>query len=207
MVPMTKSNDTFGEYSEQSPEHCEYLTLAFSPLSAPLRSRWRNNGLSADFLGDYVTTFLPTHEPHASAESDQEEIRHAVTYIANELLENAMKYHDRRADVPIGIHLQLTDDSISVSASNGVEAGQARHYQEFVANLVQGEAGELLLKQLEQNSRSAGDSTVSCLGLLTMINDYGAKLGWRFAQGNSPDSLTVTTRAILPLRKFTGECA
>ena len=40
---------------------CEYLTLVFSPVSVPLRSRWRNNGLSADFLGDYVTTFLPAN--------------------------------------------------------------------------------------------------------------------------------------------------
>jgi hypothetical protein len=45
-------SQTLGNYKERSGE-CEYLTLAFSPLSAPLRSRWRNNGLSADFLGDY----------------------------------------------------------------------------------------------------------------------------------------------------------
>ena len=38
-------------YGEPASE-CEYLTLAFSPTSAPLRSRWRNNGLSADFLAD-----------------------------------------------------------------------------------------------------------------------------------------------------------
>src|SRR5580658_8814958 len=129
---MTKTSQTFGYCDEQSDERREYLTLAFSPLSAPLRSRWRNNGLSADFLGDYVTTFLPTDSSRTGAERLQTEIRHAVTYIANELLENAMKYHDRHVDVPIGIHLELTDDHIIVSASNGVESGQAQHYQEFV---------------------------------------------------------------------------
>src|ERR1700733_1666888 len=70
-----------GERSDQ----CEYLTLAFSPTSAPLRSRWRNNGLSADFLGDYVTTFLPTNGPEPALAGRQNEIKHAVTYIANEL--------------------------------------------------------------------------------------------------------------------------
>lgn len=204
---MTITNETFGDYGEQSAERYEYLTLAFSPLSAPLRSRWRNNGLSADFLGDYVTTFLPTMGGQADEAGHQNEIRHAVTYIANELLENAMKYHDRRVDIPIGIHLELTDASITVSASNGVDAGQARHYRDFLASIVQGEPGDMLVKQLEQNARSTGDSTASCLGLLTMINDYGAKLGWRFVESNCPGSLTVTTRAILPLKKLVGECA
>ena len=93
------SSQTLGSYGERSSE-CEYLTLAFSPLSAPLRSRWRNNGLSADFLGDYVTTFLPTKGSMSADETRQNEIRHAVTYIANELLENAMKYHERDVDSP-----------------------------------------------------------------------------------------------------------
>jgi hypothetical protein len=53
-------SETLANYGKRAGE-CEYLTLAFSPTSAPLRSRWRNNGLSADFLGDYVTTFLPTN--------------------------------------------------------------------------------------------------------------------------------------------------
>src|SRR5579863_8771647 len=84
----TMTSQTLGNYQERSSK-CEYLTLAFSPINAPLHSRWRNNGLSADFLGDYVTTFLPTKGGIAAAESRQNEIKHAVTYIANELLENA----------------------------------------------------------------------------------------------------------------------
>src|SRR5437867_9425726 len=107
---MTITSQNFGHAGQQSAEKCEYLTLAFSPLSAPLRSRWRNNGLSADFLGDYVTTFLPAKSSVAGVDSRQKEIRYAVTYIANELLENAMKYHDRQVDVPIGIHLELASD-------------------------------------------------------------------------------------------------
>src|ERR1035441_4559025 len=121
-------NQTLGNYGQQSGERCEYLTLAFSPLSAPLRSRWRNNGLSADFLGDYVTTFLPATGSTAAAEGQQNEIKHAVTYIANELLENAMKYHEHSIDIPIGIHLELTSTQITVSATNGISNMQAEHY-------------------------------------------------------------------------------
>ena len=198
---------TFGHFGKQMGERGEYLTLAFSPLSAPLRSRWRNNGLSADFLGDYVTTFLPARGSTAEAGSNQSTIKHAVTYIANELLENAMKYHERDVDIPIGIHLELTGDQITVSATNGVGTGQAEHYKDFFRPILEEDAGNLLLKQLEE-SASAEESTESCLGLLTMITDYRAQLGWSFeAHPQLPEMMTVTTSAILDLKHLAGAAA
>src|ERR1035441_2475182 len=192
-------NQTLGNYGQQSGERCEYLTLAFSPLSAPIRSRWRNNGLSADFLGDYVITFLPANGSMATTESRQDEIRHTVTYIANELLENAMKYHEPGVNIPIRIHLELTGDQITVSASNGIGAGQAQRYQAFAAHVLAEDAGDMLIRQLEE-SAAGEESNQSGLGLLTMINDYGAQLGWRFeAHPACVETMTVTTSAVLPL--------
>src|ERR1041385_5966216 len=127
-------SQTFGNYVDVSSQG-EYLTLAFSPSSGPVRARWRNNGLSADFLGDYVTTFLPATGENAAAQGGQDEMKHAVAYIANELLENAMKYHERSVDVPIGIHLELTGNYVSVSASNGAGIGQAEKYKTFIDEL------------------------------------------------------------------------
>lgn len=195
---MTKS-ETFGEIRQEAARHCEYLDLAFSPLRVPVRSRWRNNGLSADFLGDYVVTFLPTKDGVPIAEAKQKEIRHAVAYIANELLENAMKYHQQDANEPIGIHMELTSDSIAVSANHGTSAQQARRYKDFIGTLLAGDVDELLVQQLEENSKS-DESAASCLGLLTMIADYGTELGWRFDTDSAhPDTMTVTTTAVLPL--------
>jgi hypothetical protein len=196
-------SQTLGSCGEQSGD-CEYLTLAFSPLSAPLRSRWRNNGLSADFLGDYVTTFLPG-EGSMAAGSLRNEIKHAVTYIANELLENAMKYHEPHTDIPIGIHLELTKDHITVSASNGAGSGQAERYKTFVEHLLEGDPADRLLLQQEESAKSSR-STSSCLGLLTMINEYGAQLGWRFeVHPVQSEMMTVTTSAVLPLKNGPGE--
>ncbi|MCU1334676.1 MAG: hypothetical protein JWO19_257 [Bryobacterales bacterium] len=200
------TSQTLGNYAERAGK-CEYLTLAFSPLSAPLRTRWRNNGLSADFLGDYVTTFLPTKGSVAAAESRQKEIRHAVTYIANELLENAMKYHERDVDIPIGIHLELTSDRITVSVSNGISLGQAQRYKTFVERLLEGDAGDLLLRQQEESAR-CNESATSCLGLLTVISDYDAQLGWRFdVHPAQSEVMTVTTSAVLPLKDAPGASA
>jgi hypothetical protein len=193
--------------NEKRASECEYLTMAFSPTSAPLRSRWRNNGLSADFLGDYVTTFLPTNGGIAAVKNKQNEIKHTVTYIANELLENAMKYHQTDVETPIRIHLELASDHLTVSVSNGISVVQAGRYKEFVEHLQEGDAGDLLLMQQEESAKSS-ESTVSCLGLLTIISDYDAKLDWRFdAHPTQSESMTVTTSAVLPLKNVPGASA
>jgi hypothetical protein len=195
---------TLGHHGPQMGERCEYLTLAFSPLRAPLRSRWRNNGLSADFLGDYVITFLPASGDGAAPGFDPSEIKHAVTYIANELLENAMKYHERDVNIPIEINLELTGDHITVSASNGVGVEQARRYEALAEHILREDAGDLLMRQLEEGA-GGKDPNQSGLGLLTMINDYGAQLGWGFEiHPAHPKIMVVTTSAILSLNNLPG---
>lgn len=192
---MTLTSQIYGIYREQTNDDCEYLTLAFSPLSAPLHSRWRNNGLSADFLGDYVITFLPKEGDFAASRCH--ELRHTVAYVANELLENAMKYHAQGRNIPISLHLELTCEYISVSATNGVDADHAERYKAFIENLLVGDAGDLLIQRLEESARQEQPND-SGLGLLTMINDYGACLGWSFdADTRCPGVATVTTRAVL----------
>lgn len=195
------SEEIFGHFHERATQQCEHLTLAFSPLRVPLHSRWRNNGLSADFLGDYVITFLPRGGSSAPTDNvKQAAIRHAVTYIANELLENAMKYHQHRGNDPITLYLELARDYIAVSANNGVDREQAGRYRHFVGQLLQEDANEMLIRQLEANALQEDSATSSCLGLLTMITDYGAQLGWQFETAPEPsDSISVTTTAVLPL--------
>ena len=186
---------------------CEYLTLAFSPINAPLRMQWRNNGLSADFLGDYVTTFLPGPGSATAIEKGKNDLKYAVTYIANELLENAMKYHQRDVDIPIKIHLELAADHVTVRVSNGVGTEQAMRYKTFVEQLQQEDAADQILRQQEESAANK-ESSVSCLGLLTMISDYDARLDWSFEDHPSQAGvMTVTTSAILPLRPASGEPA
>jgi hypothetical protein len=186
-----------GQNEPELDEKCEFLALSFSPLNAPIRSRWRNNGLSADFLGDYVTTFFSANGDVTDVPAHQKEIKHAVTYIANEFLENAMKYHQRDVDIPIGIRLELTGSQITISASNGVGTEQADRYKAFLDRILSHDAGALLVRQLEESSMGEAPNE-SGLGLLTMINDYGVRLDWQF-EGHSryPGVLVATTSAVL----------
>jgi hypothetical protein len=182
----------FGDFIEQATSP-EYLIIGFSPCSIPLKQRWRNNGLSADFLADYLTTFFPGKEDDPSTVNRQAEIKSAVSYIANELLENAMKFNDETSDYPIDIKLQLESNGLIFSVANSIPPQAVGKFQTYIQELLTSDPNELYLQRLEQNA--ADDNyTGSGLGLLTMLTDYNAKIGWKFKTvQQDPEVIAVTT--------------
>ncbi|MBN1218905.1 MAG: ATP-binding protein [Anaerolineae bacterium] len=165
----------FGPFVEE--EACqEYLVVRFLPNSIPLQQRWRNTGLSADFLAEYWTTFFPAYD--IPSRNRQREIRGAINYIANELLENVMKFSYQPANQPVSLGLYLYQDEFKFYASNAIDPAAVADFQRRIQTLLTEDTQELYLQQVERNA--AGDSAGSHLGLLTMINDYGANLAWKF---------------------------
>ena len=182
----------FGDFIEQAASQ-EYLIIGFSPSSIPLKQRWRNNGLSADFLADYLTTFFPGNEDDPSTVNRQAEIKSAVSYIANELLENAMKFNDETSDYPIDIKLQLESDGLIFSVANSIPPEAVSKFQTYIQELLASNPSELYLKRLEENAAD-DNCTGSGLGLLTMLSDYTAKIGWKFETvQQDPEVIAVTT--------------
>lgn len=185
-----------GAFEDLRPDpDTETLNLSFWPGRIPLKQRWRNNGLSADFLGDYVTTFFPLEDDNPATQQRQSEIRSAVSFIANELLENAMKFHDSRQVEPIDIQLCLYRDRIVFHESNTCSPDAAAGFLAFVQRLLTSDPNELFLEQLEHNALSDGTAG---LGYLTMINDYGADLAWCFDR-SSGNGARVTVQVTLPI--------
>ncbi len=183
---------TFGDFLEPTPSQ-EYLIIGFSPSSIPLKQRWRNNGLSADFLADYLTTFFPGNEDDPSTIDRQAEIKSAVSYIANELLENAMKFNDETSEYPIDLKLQLKSDGLIFSVANSIPPQAVDQFQGYIRQLLASDPSELYIEQLEKNAADES-STDSGLGLLTMLSDYTAKMGWKFQTvQKDPEVITVTT--------------
>ena len=182
----------FGDFIEQSASQ-EYLIIGFSPSSIPLKQRWRNNGLSADFLADYLTSFFPGNEDDPSTIDRQAEIKSAVSYIANELLENAMKFNDETSEYPIDIKLQLESDGVIFSVANSIHPQAVGKFQAYIQHLLASEPSELYMEQLEKNAAD-DNCTGSGLGLLTMLSDYTAKIGWKFQTvQKDPELIAVTT--------------
>jgi len=178
----------FGSFIENLPQSTEFLLLGFSPSSLPIKQRWRNNGLSADFLADYMTTFFPGESANKHAD-----IKSTVSYIANELLENAMKYSDETVTKPISLCLHLFDDRFIFIASNSVAPKAIPAFQAYIREILDNDPYELYLQRLEANSET-DTPTQSGLGYLTMINDYNALLGWKFDEsGDGSGSALVST--------------
>ncbi|WP_254567984.1 ATP-binding protein [Oscillatoria sp. HE19RPO] len=185
--------EIFGDFIEDLPKGTEYLILGFSPASIPLKQRWRNNGLSADFLADYLTTFFPSSEETASHLNKKAEIQSAVSYIANELLENAMKFSVETQGYPISIQLHLNSERIIFVTTNSICREKMGDFQAFLIQLSTEDPLKLYMDRLEKNALE-DINTASGLGFLTMIIDYGAKIGWKFQEMNGEKkAIAVTT--------------
>jgi hypothetical protein len=188
-MTQTISTQTFGEFAQEIPASEEYLTINFSPSSAPRKRRWSNYGLSADFLGDYFAAFFPGDTVEDSPLNRRETVKAAVSYIANELLENAVKYSDEVVKRSISISLYLYEDKIIFQSINHTSPAIADKYCRFIQQVLTSDLDELYTQQLEQTALGNGESN---MGLLTMMNDYAARFGWQFQTSDSiPDTVQV----------------
>lgn len=179
----------FGDFIERREGEGEFLKIGFHPASIPLQQRWRNNGLSADFLADYLGTFFPGEDPTSSAR--QTEIKDAISYIANELLENAMKFSYASQYQLVSVEMFLGSESVSLYTVNCLDPATIDSFQLFLRRLLTEDAGDLYVEQLEKNAENE-DIGASGLGFLTMLNDYGATLAWKFDDDDNNVSLVTT---------------
>ncbi len=192
------AQNILGDFIQNLSPSQEYLILSFSPSSIPLRQRWRNNCLSADFLADYLSTFFLGSNDQEPDSDKQAEVKSAVSYIANELLENGMKYSTQLSSLPISIQIHLNPELIIFQLTNSILAERTPKFQDQIQILLDSDPHELYLAKLERNALS--ENNESGLGLLTMLTDYGVKLGWKFEMlPQKPKEVSVTTMVQLSI--------
>ncbi|MDB9527516.1 ATP-binding protein [Oscillatoria sp. CS-180] len=200
--PIPKGNSgmekTFGDFITNFPPDHDSLELSFTPTSERIRHLWRNQRLSAHFIADYFVNFLPLDKDDPVEERRIKEAKGAISYVANELLENAMKFNLEDADckVRFGIHFLDGSDIIAVMfATNSINRFGAEKFQQFIQELLESDPEEFYIRQVEASAEDP-DTKISGLGFLTMINDYQAKLGWQF-EPVAPDSeISIVTAMV-----------
>jgi hypothetical protein len=180
---------TYGDFTETVPLVIEGLTMVFSPTSVSLKERWKNNSLSADFMADYFATFYAAHG--ADEDGRLEYVKGAVSFVANELIENAMKFTDVEG-IPISIRLTMHEGELVFFASNGSSIAGAQAYEDAVKRLMIADPWAEYERRAQANDGKSG------LGLLSMLTDYSARLGWRF-KPQDERSLILTTTVRIPL--------
>src|SRR5262249_22196105 len=174
-----------------------YVESGFSPRLIPMEEGWRNNGVAADFLADYLYTSFAREDGTASER--QAEIKGAVSYIANELLENAMKFSYAPSQHAISLAMYQEADAISLYVTNSIDPKSLIAFQQCIQRLLTEDPNDLYMEQLMSNVETENGG-VSALGILTMLNDYGATVAWKFASVvPEADVMTVTTMVRVPV--------
>lgn len=192
-------SQTFGNFMKLD-EKQAYLMLRFPFTRVPLQIRWRNNGLSADFLAAYWETFSYRHH-HLSLQAC-DEAKDAIRYIANELLENAVKFDYQPSQTPITVAFYISESELRFHVTNSIDPQHVEPFQQYIQQLSSEDLDALYLQQLERNA-SDPDSTESRLGLLTILYNYRAQLAWEFETvQQSPEVIMLTTMARLEFESF-----
>ncbi len=155
----------------------------------PIDLTWQHASVTAEFLGDIYGM------RSGAQRLNDNEARHSVGYLVNELLENAVKF---RAPCDVLVESSLDGNRFEIKVSNYISEETSRRFQPLLAEITQGDPGELLIQRIEAN---AGDafSSGSGLGLLTLMSDYGARLGWRFSRSTAGTLVFLEVFAALEL--------
>ncbi|BAZ17932.1 hypothetical protein NIES4071_98130 [Calothrix sp. NIES-4071] len=181
----------FGNFIEK-PLTKEKLILEFLSDSISVQDFWRNNDYAANFIADFLTAFISKNGATSDSQR-QAEAKSAASYIANELLENAVKYSHQASQIPIQIKLYLDKGKILFFIKNSLSHLRSANLQGVIYQLSNSNHEELYFNQLE---KSIDDeySFKSGLGFLSMINDYSAKVAWKFETvADKPAIMIVTT--------------
>ena len=128
------------------------------------------------------------------------EIKSGVGYIANELLENAMKFNYAPAKHSVSIGMELKADEVVFYVSNYIDPELIPSFQDYIHRLLTEDPNDLYMEKLIADEEDEGSSS-SGVGYLTMINDWNAKLAWKFDENKEDsESQKVTTMVNFPFQ-------
>ena len=164
-------------------------TFRLKLIGDELDLMWKHCDIASEFLGKFHA------ENSAGLGVDANEMKHSISYVANELLENAVKFASSR---DIELETGLEQGQFLLRISNTATQEVVSRFQDLIAELDAGDPGMLLIERIEANAENP-DLGTSGLGLLTLMSDYGVELGWKFAHTGQDGTVTLETHVGLPL--------
>lgn len=145
----------FGDFVESFPPEQDSLELTFTPSSLPIKKRWRSNRLSANLMVDYFSNFLPVEEEYPAYERRIKKSKAAVSYVANELFENAIKFNNQATNFKIKFGIYFIEQSgvtAVLFATNSVSNEGLDKFQSFIQELLSSDPEELYVQQIEKSA-------------------------------------------------------
>lgn len=173
----------------QRERDAQAVATRLSLHDGPLDLAWHHCTTTSEFIGDFFA------DQGRSNRLDFNESRHSIGYLVNELIENAVKF---RAPGSIKVEASLAGNRFDITVENYIAETTADSFKNFLAELTAHDPGELLIQRIEANAADP-QSSGSGLGLLTLMSDYGAHLGWEFSPFEEGRQVSLKTYASLPL--------
>ncbi len=183
---------TLGHYGRPERTSHQFDVAFDNPALLPLQ--WAHCDMTANALASYFAPFFP-----AEATEDlvgRDELTYSVSYIVNELLENAQKFGNGG---PVELRAALAGPDLLLWASNGTTSAARGNLESVIGGILAGDPQQLLLERIEHNALHP-ESKASGLGYLTMMSDYGVRFGWAFRE-QADASVLVETQAWLPIQR------
>jgi hypothetical protein len=181
--------EVIGDFIEVEPSALLILmSLKLFPGVLPIA--WEQCGATADFLANYFGTFYGAHLGRTREQRDYDV--GAMSYILNELVENAVKFNEGGT---IHVEVGLVASELVFTVENQLSRGTTAALRRKLSALLEGDPTELFVRRVEEKADNPDDGG-SGLGLLTMMSDYQAKLGWKLSPvPGQDDALVLCTRA------------
>lgn len=184
-----------GKFQPELATSKKHLAFSISPAAFPLR--WSLCSQTANFIAEYCATVFGQDAPTV-------ELRHTVSYVANELMENAFKYHFDRT-TSIDLQLRKGDGDFYLFVRNSVDPANIEKFQAFLQELSTNDPGEMYARQIEENmlAEERGEPPKSGLGFITMLMNHDVEVGWSFESDthNTTPVVMLSTIAQIPITK------
>lgn len=185
-------NQLFGDFKEEILANHKLFKMDFFVHSIPIERRKQTRYLSIAFITDYLATLFPVDEEDINSYERQLQMKSAVSYIANELLENSMKFNHESVKYPIEFGICFLEKVLVFVVSNCASEKTLESFKDFVHELTNSDIDALYFRQLKKGLEEKSEE--SRLGFLSLITDYSAKLGWKIETVNKdPEITTITT--------------
>lgn len=180
-------NTTLGNAEPAPPELKQLMRIAVSTAQIPLK--WSDCSSTADFLSHYYAGIFALDR----SEAQVTDISHSVSYMANELIENAVKF---RTEGDVTIDAGVDGGDFLLRIANWIDQNTSTRFRALLEELTAGDPGELLIQRIEANAIDGKGG--SGLGILTLMNDYGVRLSWSF-RPEDDGRIFLETLARLPV--------
>lgn len=188
-MPMSQ---IIGNFIEEVLDDSKIFMMEFFMHAIPMTKRKQTRYLSMAFMAEYLANFFTFKEENEFLFKQEIQIKSAANYIANELLENSLKYNYELGKYPLRFAIYLLERNLVFVTKNCVNKKTLDKLNNFINELIDSDVSELYFRQLEKGAEE--NSEESQLGFLSILNDYEAKLGWKFETvSKEPEITSVTT--------------